>query len=497
MKKLFVSLSLMLSLLSTNVGQTSDSVIINGHFTGYEVNENNYFIKAIINDLIHGDQVILPMNIDDLGKFHFKIWLDEPQTFYLLFEDGLINLFAKPGDSIFVHAPAKVFSNAFYNGVAEDSIKISGTESLVNKLLQIFNSETDSLFRVSYKIDQINLEIEDPYLFKHENNKQFAMRRQLVADFINKYKISNPTFIEIVNDMVRFNNANNLLLYWLSAHKGVTSDRRIFWEDFVEDIYFEKPKYCRTQSFYYCLRHTFMYDRDYFFSTEPIKSKRVARDSTFVPIFLDSVVANYGSYAQDFILTHIFAKSSKSARSINLYEPHLPFFFQHVNNEYCREYIKEIYDYGKNLPDLKIDLKKLRAQQLPNSVKQVLPNLLARYPGKVIWLDFWATWCAPCIDEMKNEYPELTAHFKSDDVVFIFITNPSSPEKAWHKIIDKLHFEAEHYRLTGNQYATMQQLFHFSSIPHNVLINRQGEIVQQKIIDINNYGREAIEKLLQ
>ena len=51
---------------------------------------------------------------------------------------------------------------------------------------------------------------------------------------------------------------------------------------------------------------------------------------------------------------------------------------------------------------------------------------LTDYRGKIIILNFWATWCTPCIEEM----PELQAYAASapDDVVVLAITDPNNSQ---------------------------------------------------------------------
>lgn len=56
-------------------------------------------------------------------------------------------------------------------------------------------------------------------------------------------------------------------------------------------------------------------------------------------------------------------------------------------------------------------------------------HTLSDYKGKVVFLNFWATWCPPCREEMPD-IEELYKEFNlnQDDVVFLGVANPSSPE---------------------------------------------------------------------
>ncbi|MEL6135434.1 MAG: TlpA disulfide reductase family protein, partial [Bacteroidota bacterium] len=55
---------------------------------------------------------------------------------------------------------------------------------------------------------------------------------------------------------------------------------------------------------------------------------------------------------------------------------------------------------------------------LPNAKGE--PVSLSDYKGKIVYLDFWGTWCYPCIQEIPNALA-LKEQFDSDDVVFMYV----------------------------------------------------------------------------
>jgi thiol-disulfide isomerase/thioredoxin len=50
------------------------------------------------------------------------------------------------------------------------------------------------------------------------------------------------------------------------------------------------------------------------------------------------------------------------------------------------------------------------------------PKTLSAYRGKVVVIDFWATWCGPCVASFP-QVRELTAHYKDADVVVLGVTS--------------------------------------------------------------------------
>lgn len=94
--------------------------------------------------------------------------------------------------------------------------------------------------------------------------------------------------------------------------------------------------------------------------------------------------------------------------------------------------------------------------------------------GKVIVINFWATWCPPCIAEMPS-LDKLYQHYEANnDVVFLFVSNEDTA--VIHDFITETG-----YRFNGYQSVTPYlKEFDISSIPRTFIISKQGEIVIDK-----------------
>jgi len=128
-----------------------------------------------------------------------------------------------------------------------------------------------------------------------------------------------------------------------------------------------------------------------------------------------------------------------------------------------------------------------------NSQSDILKELLSKYSGKWIYIDFWATWCGPCLAEF-DATKELQQELKDRDIVFVFLAN-RSPENVWKATIANKGLSGEHILLTNDQYNVLSSEFNISGIPHYVLIDKVGNIVSRNAPRPSD--REQLIKLLE
>lgn len=111
--------------------------------------------------------------------------------------------------------------------------------------------------------------------------------------------------------------------------------------------------------------------------------------------------------------------------------------------------------------------------------------------GKVILINFWATWCPPCIAEMPD-FQKVYQDYK-DKVEFFFITNDE-----WNlvnKFEEKRKYQLPYYKaMSGNE------TLNASVLPTTFLISKKGEIVMKKtgVADWNSDKfRQMLDDLIQ
>lgn len=140
------------------------------------------------------------------------------------------------------------------------------------------------------------------------------------------------------------------------------------------------------------------------------------------------------------------------------------------------------------------------AQKTPEFTFQTLDKAqhnLRDYQGKIILLNFWATWCAPCVKEfphllqIANEYP--------DNIVLIALSSDID-KAAIDKFVQKfdLNISAQNVLIALDEDNITQSTFQTFKLPETILIDKN-QNMRKKLIGADweiEYLKNEIEKLL-
>ena len=103
-------------------------------------------------------------------------------------------------------------------------------------------------------------------------------------------------------------------------------------------------------------------------------------------------------------------------------------------------------------------------------------SITSKFKGKVILVDFWATWCGPCKMAMKQMKP-MKEDLAGKDIVYIFIAGENSPKETWDNMIPDIH--GEHYRVTNAQWNYLSKEFGIQGVPTYIVVDKEGGIAQK------------------
>ena len=100
------------------------------------------------------------------------------------------------------------------------------------------------------------------------------------------------------------------------------------------------------------------------------------------------------------------------------------------------------------------------------------PQRLADYRGKWVLVNFWATWCPPCLEEIPDLVDLHRAHSKKDLVVIGVALDSSA--KSVRQFIDRFKVN---YPVVLGDYDLAEQVGEVTVLPTSYLYNPRGELI--------------------
>lgn len=126
-------------------------------------------------------------------------------------------------------------------------------------------------------------------------------------------------------------------------------------------------------------------------------------------------------------------------------------------------------DFGNKIPEDQILYIKATMND-STTFKEVLSR------NKLLLIDFWATWCRPCIEEFEDTKKNLS-EFPKDKFEIIFVSLDED-RKRWLAFNSPLMTQKNSYLLRGSFMSPIvQKYFRNSGIPHYILIDKEGDII--------------------
>jgi len=114
---------------------------------------------------------------------------------------------------------------------------------------------------------------------------------------------------------------------------------------------------------------------------------------------------------------------------------------------------------------------------------------LASYRGRVVLLNFWATWCSPCVLEMPSL---LELHHDQPNLAVLAVSIDDDPE-AYRSFLLSRHVDLTTVRDPGQ---TAAKLYRTEQWPETYVIDRQG-VIRRKFIGAQDWSSPEIRAYLK
>jgi len=443
----------------------AETAFIGGHL--YKAHSQTVTLQYYSSSLnfIEGRSTIIEIILDDKNNFIFEIELENPIEFHLLNGEKrlLINKYAAPGDSVWFD---------FKKG----SIMISGNSDSCNNFMFEWENKffIDPKIRKEYNLShsEYNAQKFSDY-WKKRKNDQFEFFKLY---FKNK---SVPLkFQQFFEAEVTYRYAVAMLQYSWRNKSGNSVLGDTSYLKFLEGVLVDNHAALNSESYLFFLGEV---PNNFFMSILENDKSSSLNNSYFIKNrehISDSIAKRYftgGAY--DLSLYQILYQKIKSTGRTKG-QPYFNYLFLKTDTLLTnfRTNFNDSFYYVR----LKHTLQDLASENI-KAYDFVLKSVsgkevrLSEFKGKVVYLDFWATNCAPCVSEIQHAN-NLKEKFKDKDVVFVYVSFDRSPEKL-KSIIKLKSFQGVHLYDTKGFASEISQKYNVNSLPRYFLIDKNGFII--------------------
>jgi len=453
-------------------------VIVSGEIIKWKDSDGSKTISLICNDVASGDQLYFVEKIQSDGTFKFKFEKYNTQDIWLDYDNEMKTLFVYPGDSVYVRFHKDGFScNDDFSGDAEKA----------NRDIQAFLKEFNS-----FQKDDIQMRINElsPIEYKRLVYNQQKQYDSLLIAFVKEKKPSKE--IELwANAYLDYRCGFDLFTPMLSG-KDLPEE---YW-DFIHDYHVDNRNAVICSKY---LAYLEMYNA--YLALVQNKSKQIMelyaqkRYLQMLEAYTDLLLDIATGAAFDIMLTQTYY--SIAGEDYTVVNSLLTRYDSLVHNKVLRNRLHEELlrlELTENSKSLTFH-SNLSDFQNEDLIEELFSHIISKYKGKVLYVDFWAPWCSPCMQEIPYSQI-LHKDYKDKQVVFVYLCSRSSSEK-WKSTINEKNIEGEHYYLSNDQYDVLQSQFQIQGIPWYLLINEKGDVVNANAPrPSSNEIRLALDELL-
>ncbi len=408
--------------LSGNVSGKADQPVL---ITDYKISDYSDTVKV------------------DNGKFRQTLIVDKPVFKSLRYGKFNKELFLAPGYKLLVNFNAEKFDSTF---------RFEGKGAVENSLLDSLNKNDRYNWRYIYSQPaETSAKIVDSTLIIQKSR------------FDKLVKSMNPdaAFVEYAGKMLDFEAA--MIKSIVGLQKNVKDST---YYSFLDSINLEEGKYLDIMPY----RNLLLYSIS-------IKTDRVLDK-------MDSVSRNSKEASRNAMLSVLDKIKDKDVREymtftmihndlrysgVSNFEKSKAYFEKHVTDSaYIREFqktyaLKLLLSPGKPAPDFTC------ADADSNFVS------LKDLKGKLVYIDFWATWCGPCQQEAPH-YQKLQKEYKGKEITFVSISIDED-KGSWLKFLEKEKPECVSLIANNGWNADVAKAYQVQGIPTFVLIDKDGKII--------------------
>lgn len=204
-----------------------------------------------------------------------------------------------------------------------------------------------------------------------------------------------------------------------------------------------------------------------------------------LPDYLDGDIL---MYARMLCLNRMIEGDQKQS-SQDIADRYNDFKKHHKDSVFTNSFDNKVIFELSDLRNIKNDVVLVQS----NHGQVTLESIIKNNKNKLIYVDFWASWCIPCLVSMPDMV-ELKSEYKDQDVVFVYISIDTDASK-WKKAAQREGLYASENSLLAINYpaADFFKDLKLETIPRYILFDKNGMLIHE---NAPGPGTSAIRELL-
>ncbi len=419
----------------------------------------------IPNRYLNGVDGHFKASLDERSSFGLSIDMLEPQLVFLIFNEDRLAIFLSPGDTLMFKADAFQFPLA---------VNYLGAAAANNRLLQAYLHQIPLDFNefnnIRFKIGQFWTAVEMPINDRMESLYPASFKGYLDSIryagtlLIEKAEQQSPgaisaDFSEWLNAEINYSWAYHLLVY------GQVYASRYDIQPGFFDFLYEAPIICNSigSDQYRQFLLAFM-------ARQQTKPGKESEDFWSGQYYLAGKLLS--GKPLGFFRSEIIAIAFSAER----YRALIPLY-----NDFLQTNEFAVFD------DKVEGLYQKYAKVLPGTIAPAFsaPDLngheraLSTWNGKVVYLNFWASWCGACLRKMEifDNYAVDLAE-KGIEIVNISIDEQDSN---WRNAVSTYQFKGHHILSSAGQGRGIANVYGVEAIPQYFIISRNGTFLEKAL----------------